>query len=111
MPAIVAAASGLHNCHKPSVLSFSPRSLPPSLPPITQIVRKSIARVLTVYNQTQKSKLREKFAGSKYVPLDLRRKKTRAIRRRLTKHEQGLKTVRAVKREQAVAKRRYALKA
>ncbi|KAM3575347.1 hypothetical protein VYU27_002694 [Nannochloropsis oceanica] len=76
-----------------------------------KIVRKSIARVLTVYNQTQKSKLREKFAGSKYMPLDLRRKKTRAIRRRLTKHEQGLKTVRAVKREQAAPKRRYALKA
>lgn len=71
-----------------------------------KVVRKSIARVLTVYNQTQKAKLREKFTGSKYMPMDLRRKKTRAIRRRLTKHEQGLKTVRAVKREQAAPKRR-----
>lgn len=76
-----------------------------------KVVRKSIARVLTVYNQTQKAKLREKFTGSKYMPMDLRRKKTRAIRRRLTKHEEGLKTVRAVKREQAVPKRRYALRA
>ncbi|TFJ81284.1 hypothetical protein NSK_007245 [Nannochloropsis salina CCMP1776] len=76
-----------------------------------KVVRKSIARVLTVYNQTQKAKLREKFTGSKYMPMDLRRKKTRAIRRRLTKHEQGLKTVRAVKREQAAPKRRYALRA
>lgn len=31
--------------------------------------------------------LREKYGKAKYVPLDLRFKKTRAIRRRLTKHE------------------------
>jgi large subunit ribosomal protein L35e len=46
-------------------------------------VRKSIARVLTVYNQTQKDRLRQHKFG-KYLPTDLREKKTRAIRRRLT---------------------------
>uniref|UniRef100_A0A2K6NZS8 Large ribosomal subunit protein uL29 n=1 Tax=Rhinopithecus roxellana TaxID=61622 RepID=A0A2K6NZS8_RHIRO len=40
-----------------------------------QVVRKSIARVLT-----------------KYMPLDLRPKKTRAMRHQLNKHEENLKT-------------------
>eukprot|EP00952_Eustigmatos_sp_NYUAD-ZCMA_P003456 15096-Eustigmatos_ZCMA.PRE.1 len=31
--------------------------------------------------------LRERYAKGKYIPTDLRYKKTRAIRRRLTKHE------------------------
>lgn len=48
-------------------------------------VRKSIARVLTVTNQKQRQNLREFYKNKKYLPLDLRHKKTRAIRRRLTK--------------------------
>jgi ribosomal protein L29 len=47
------------------------------------VVRKSIARVLTVHNQMVKSKLREKF-GDEKMPIELRQKKTRAMRRRLT---------------------------
>eukprot|EP00002_Diphylleia_rotans_P011480 TRINITY_DN2267_c0_g1_i1.p3 TRINITY_DN2267_c0_g1~~TRINITY_DN2267_c0_g1_i1.p3 ORF type:complete len:125 (+),score=26.55 TRINITY_DN2267_c0_g1_i1:800-1174(+) len=50
-------------------------------------VRKSIARVNTVVNQTRKAELRKHFAKSKYVPKDLRAKKTRALRRRLTPTE------------------------
>ena len=46
-------------------------------------IRKSIARVLTVTNQITKAKTRELFTG-KFIPIDLREKKTRAIRRRLT---------------------------
>ncbi|CAL0315047.1 unnamed protein product [Lupinus luteus] len=34
----------------------------------------------------QKSALREAYKNKKYLPLDMRPKKTRAIRRRLTKH-------------------------
>ena len=48
-------------------------------------VRKSIARVLTVMNQKARQNLLEYYKDSKYLPLDLRTKKTRAIRRRLTK--------------------------
>jgi large subunit ribosomal protein L35e len=48
-------------------------------------VRKSIARVLTVINIKQRQALREHYKNSKYLPLDLRPKKTRAIRRALTK--------------------------
>uniref|UniRef100_A0A3Q3ILE1 Large ribosomal subunit protein uL29 n=1 Tax=Monopterus albus TaxID=43700 RepID=A0A3Q3ILE1_MONAL len=47
-----------------------------------RVVRKSIARVLTVINQTQKENLRKFYKGKKYKPLDLRPKKTRALRRR-----------------------------
>uniref|UniRef100_F1M6G3 Large ribosomal subunit protein uL29 n=1 Tax=Rattus norvegicus TaxID=10116 RepID=F1M6G3_RAT len=57
-----------------------------------RVVRKSIARVLTVNSQTQKENLRKFFKGKKYKPLDLRPKKTGAMRRRLTKHEEKLKT-------------------
>lgn len=41
--------------------------------------------MLTVMNQKQRANLREYYKGKKYLPLDLRAKKTRAIRRRLTK--------------------------
>jgi large subunit ribosomal protein L35e len=76
-----------------------------------KVVRKSIARVLTVYNQTQKSKLREMYAGHKLIPTDLRQKKTRAIRRRLTLTQQRLVTVSRQKTLSNFPKRKYALKA
>merc|ERR1711898_84932 len=57
-----------------------------------KVVRQNIARVLTVINETQKGALRQHYDGLKYAPLDLRVKKTRAIRRRLTKFEAGKKT-------------------
>ena len=53
----------------------------------SKVVRLSIAQVLTVISQNQKAALREAFKKKKYLPLDLRPKKTRAIRRRLTKHQ------------------------
>ncbi|CAJ0946533.1 unnamed protein product, partial [Mesorhabditis belari] len=74
-------------------------------------VRKNIARVLTVYNQTQKSELRKLYQGKKYKPLDLRYRKTRAQRRALTKHELSLKTDKQKARQQAFPTRKYAVKA
>eukprot|EP00696_Hemimastix_kukwesjijk_P005073 gnl/Hemi2/16464_TR5499_c0_g1_i1.p2 gnl/Hemi2/16464_TR5499_c0_g1~~gnl/Hemi2/16464_TR5499_c0_g1_i1.p2 ORF type:complete len:143 (+),score=65.83 gnl/Hemi2/16464_TR5499_c0_g1_i1:59-430(+) len=76
-----------------------------------KVVRKSVARVLTVINQTQKEKLREHYAGSKHLPLDLRAKKTRAIRRRLTQHQAERKTLRALKKERHFGLRKFAVKA
>jgi large subunit ribosomal protein L35e len=75
------------------------------------VVRKSIARVLTVYNQTTKAKLKEKFAGERFVPMDLREKKTRAIRRRLTSEQLNKKTVKQTKRDNYFPQRKYAVKA
>ncbi|GAB4849600.1 hypothetical protein Ancab_004395, partial [Ancistrocladus abbreviatus] len=50
-------------------------------------VRLSIAQVLTVISHKQRAALREAYEKKKYLSLDLRPKKTRAIRRRLIKHQ------------------------
>mmetsp|Transcript_18712 Transcript_18712/g.56618 ORF Transcript_18712/g.56618 Transcript_18712/m.56618 type:complete len:124 (+) Transcript_18712:73-444(+) len=76
-----------------------------------KVVRKSIARVLTVISHQQRSALRDVYSKKKYVPLDLRTKKTRAIRRRLTKHQSGLKTEKQAKKDAAFPQRRFAVKA
>ncbi|XP_075628864.1 large ribosomal subunit protein uL29, partial [Balearica regulorum gibbericeps] len=76
-----------------------------------RVVRKSIARVLTVINQTQKENLRKFYKGKKYKPLDLRPKKTRAMRRRLNKHEENLKTKKQQRKERLYPLRKYAIKA
>ena len=49
--------------------------------------------------------------GKKYKPVDLRPKKTRALRRRLNKHQENMKTSKQVKRESLYGLRKYALKA
>ncbi|KAL5487665.1 RPL35 [Sanghuangporus weigelae] len=74
-------------------------------------VRKSIARVLTVTNAKQREHLRGFYKGKKYKPLDLRKKQTRAIRRRLTKNEISKKTVRQHKKDIHFPIRKYAVKA
>jgi large subunit ribosomal protein L35e len=73
-------------------------------------VRKGVARVLTVISQERRSAIRSQLAGSKYLPLDLRPKKTRAIRKRLTKHQKEAKTVKAAKKAAAFPRRKYAVK-
>merc|ERR1719233_1755543 len=60
-------------------------------------MRKSIARVHIVMAQKQKDNLRKFYRNKKYKPLDLRPKKTRAMRKALTKHEQNLKTRKEVR--------------
>jgi large subunit ribosomal protein L35e len=74
-------------------------------------VRKSIARVSTVISQSYRDNLRILYKGKKYAPLDLRVKKTRAIRRQLTKFEKSKKTVKAVKKATHFPTRKYAVKA
>eukprot|EP01127_Copromyxa_protea_P009039 TRINITY_DN209_c0_g2_i1.p4 TRINITY_DN209_c0_g2~~TRINITY_DN209_c0_g2_i1.p4 ORF type:complete len:123 (-),score=35.15 TRINITY_DN209_c0_g2_i1:41-409(-) len=74
-------------------------------------VRKSIAVVLTVYNQTQKARLREQFKGAKYQPLDLRKKLTRALRRQLTPNQAAALTLRQKKKLANFPVRKFAVKA
>jgi large subunit ribosomal protein L35e len=73
-------------------------------------VRKSIARVLTVINANQRAQLRLFYKNKKYLPLDLRPKLTREIRRRLTKHERTQTTDKQRKREIHFPARKYAVK-
>uniref|UniRef100_A0A7R9ZLU9 60S ribosomal protein L35 n=1 Tax=Craspedostauros australis TaxID=1486917 RepID=A0A7R9ZLU9_9STRA len=74
-------------------------------------VRKSIARVLTVHNQQQKIGLRKATANDKYVPKDLRIKKTRAMRRALTDAQRSVKTEKQQKKEKANPPIKFAVKA
>ncbi|KAF2228747.1 putative ribosomal protein L35 [Viridothelium virens] len=74
-------------------------------------VRKSIARVLTVINANQRHQLRLYYKNKKYLPLDLRPKQTRAMRRRLTKEEASKITEKQRKRQIHFPQRNYAVKA
>jgi len=74
-------------------------------------VRKAIARVKTVITQTQRAELRKFYANSKYLPRDLRAKRTRALRRALTPEEKYAKTERQAKKLAHFPPRRYAVKA
>ena len=49
--------------------------------------------------------------SKKYTPLDLRMKKTRAMRKGLTPHEKSLKTARELRRMRAFPQRKFAVKA
>lgn len=73
-------------------------------------VRKSIARVLTVINANQRSQLRIFYKNKKYLPLDLRPKQTRAIRRRLNKHESSIRSEKQKKKLMHFPMRKYAVK-
>lgn len=75
------------------------------------IVRKSIARVLTVMNQNRKENLRKLYKNKKFVPKDLRPKKTRAMRRALTKRQKNLKTAKEQKKLRIWPMRKFAVKA
>merc|ERR1711948_221581 len=73
-------------------------------------VRKSVARVLTVINQKQKENLRRFYRGKTHKPKDLRPKKTRAIRRQLTKHELSIKSRKQKRKDSMYGMRKYAVK-
>jgi large subunit ribosomal protein L35e len=66
--------------------------------------------VLTVINEKRRDQARVDHK-KKRTPLDLRYKKTRAFRKRLTKHETTRKTLRQQKKENNFRLRKYALAA
>ena len=74
-------------------------------------VRKNIAKVLTVLNEKRRAEARDAFAKKKYTPYDLRGKKTRAFRRKLSKHERTRVTLRAHKKASNNKMRKFALSA
>merc|ERR1711904_591052 len=76
-----------------------------------KVVRLSIARVLTVISQNQKAALAKAYEGKKLVPLDLRPKKTRAIRKALTKAQANKKTIKQMKKDAQFPMRKFAIKA
>lgn len=74
------------------------------------MVRKAIAKHLTVINEKARQEVRTKFAKKSLKPLDIRDKKTRAIRRRMTKKQLEKKTERQWKKLKNFPKRKFALK-
>ena len=78
--------------------------------PDSHDLRKSIARVLTVINAKQRAQLRLFYKNKKYMPLDLRPKQTRAIRRRLSEKESSATLEKTRKRNTHFPQRKYAIK-
>ncbi|KAM3418826.1 hypothetical protein BST61_g4790 [Cercospora zeina] len=74
-------------------------------------VRKSIARVLTIINANQRAQLRLFYQKKKYLPLDLRSKQTRAIRRRLSPEDAKRVTEKQKKKQRHFPQRQFAVKA
>ena len=94
-------------------------------------LRKQIARVLTIIRENTKNEVVSKLLTKekkevkdgkeetitttiknlkmKHIPLDLRPKKTRAMRRRLTKFENKLVTLKQLKRKLNFPKRKFAV--
>ena len=73
-----------------------------------QSVRKDIARVLTIINTGRKQAARESNKGA-FKNLDLRVKKTRAIRRKLTAFQRSKQTLKERKRAENFPLRTYAI--
>jgi len=73
-------------------------------------VRKAIAKVLTVINEKRRNKARDD-TKKKRTPLDLRYKKTRAFRKKLTKFELSRKSLRTQKKENNFRPIKFALAA
>ncbi|XP_049281935.1 60S ribosomal protein L35 [Anopheles funestus] len=76
-----------------------------------RVVRKAIARVYIVMNTKTKENLRKLYKGKKYVPLDLRPKKTRAMRKALSKRDSRRMTLKQQRKRAKFPRRRYAVKA
>merc|ERR1712176_1335524 len=65
-----------------------------------RVVRKAIAKYLTVINEKNRNDLKTQFKNKaeKKKPYSIRVKRTRAIRKRLSKFQANLKTVRDTKK-------------
>ena len=75
------------------------------------VVRKNIARALTVANQKYRAVQRKLSKGKKDTPKEFRLKKTRALRRALSPAERRVKTVRQQKKIANAPRRVFAIKA
>jgi len=76
-----------------------------------RVIRKSIARVLTVFNTNARAAVRKDTQKNKYKPLYLRPKLTRALRREITPRQRRLKSQRVITRKRNFPKRKYAIRA
>ena len=92
-----------------------------------KVVRKTIARHLTVINQKQRQEIKDAFSSKAGIkkyneenktkfslskkPKDLNNRLTRALRKKLTKKQSSKKLVKVLKREAAFPARKFFVKA
>ncbi|KAF8821547.1 ribosomal protein RPL35 [Cardiosporidium cionae] len=76
-----------------------------------RVVRNGIARVLTVYNEKKLKEAKDQFRKKRFKPIELRPKKTRALRRGLSKAQKSKKTLKERKKLENLPRRKFALKA
>ena len=92
-----------------------------------KVVRKTIARHLTIINQKQRQDIKDAFSSKAGIkkyneenktkfsltrkPKDLKNRLTRALRKKLTKKQSTKKLVKVLKREAAYPKRQFFVKA
>merc|ERR1712113_12822 len=76
-----------------------------------RVVRKSIAKVLTVINEKRRNAAKDEWKKKKYNPYDLRARRSKHARRQLTKHERNAQTARAAKKAGNFRQRKFAVTA
>ena len=76
-----------------------------------RVVRKAIAKTLTVLNEKKRSAAKELWKKKKYTPFDLRAKGTKTSRLGMTKFQKGIKTARASKKAGNFRQRKFAVSA
>merc|ERR1712178_306417 len=75
-----------------------------------RVVRKAVAKVLTVLNEKRRTVAKEAHSKKKYTPKDLRLKLSKAKRGGLTKHQKALRTLRSAKKLDNFKPRKFAVK-
>ena len=76
-----------------------------------RVVRKSIAKVLTVINEKRRNAAKSEWKKKKYNPYDLREKRSKHARRQLTKFQSSRQTARAAKAAGNFRQRKFAVTA
>merc|ERR1712070_172743 len=74
-----------------------------------KVVRKNVAKLLTVMNEKRRTAAKSEWKDKKYTPKDLRTKGTKASRKGLTNAEKKVSTVKAQKKAANFRLRKYAV--
>merc|ERR1712196_414437 len=77
-----------------------------------RVVRKAIAKYLTVINEKYRKEVKDSFKGKDEdkKPYSIRAKRTRAIRKRLTKNQNNKKTIKEWKKVKNFPARKFTLR-
>ena len=74
-----------------------------------KIVRKNVAKLLTILNEKRRAGAKSEWKDKKYTPKDLRSKGTKAFRKGLSKDEKKIMTLKAQKKAANFRLRKYAV--